>query len=103
MLTRLPVLPPVSTVGLKTDDCSDLVLKVRNQMLETLREISRKVPSADSKGDPTPSSSIAVDTPQPPPVVEDIPAAELLQKGKKASENGTDEEDDEMVLVGRPT
>jgi len=39
---KIKVLPPVSTDGLTADDVNDLVEKVRNQMLETLKELTEE-------------------------------------------------------------
>lgn len=139
--SELSVLPPVETTGLTTEDVPALVVRVRDQMLETLRDISVKVPSGQTEKtnesprdllqattgqSDAPSDSSAPGTGKhtaPPPHI----VTEILPKGRaspesrelltssssssfggsgrrsEASENGAETEEDEgMVLVGRP-
>ncbi len=85
-------------------------------MLDTLREISVRVPQVKTREDPSlsaaaPDNSTAQsDVQKTPAVVEDVPgmsesgeAKPSRPKTKEPSENGTEEEDEGMVLVGRPT
>ncbi|KAJ3114500.1 1-acylglycerol-3-phosphate O-acyltransferase [Phlyctochytrium bullatum] len=41
---KIKVLPPIETTGLTVSDIDDLVERTRNQMVDTLREISKPVP-----------------------------------------------------------
>ncbi|KAF9035042.1 acyltransferase-domain-containing protein [Hymenopellis radicata] len=110
---KVRVLPAVTTQGLKPEDTNDLVIRVRSQMLHTLREISVRVPPREepSSSAVSPANSPAQsDVQKTPAVVEDVPAMSesgeakprAAQKAKEPSENGTEEEDEGMVLVGRP-
>jgi lysophosphatidate acyltransferase len=116
------VLPPISTTGLTTDEVSALATRVRDQMLTTLRGISINVPwrgvekslVTDSADDAaiadrsTPSPSIPSEMPTeatvpPSPTDIEAPSTDGSQILKDGSENGTEtEEDDGMVLVGHP-
>ncbi|KAF7355774.1 1-acyl-sn-glycerol-3-phosphate acyltransferase [Mycena sanguinolenta] len=130
---RIRVLPPVHTTGMTAENVPTLITTVRDQMLAALKDISTKAPStAPAKSiappDPAALSSVAavisdvVDdhtTAIPEDAVfEAIPAPATVPvsaskeslasssfEGVAGSENGTEtEEDDEgMVLVGRPT
>lgn len=123
-------LPPVSTEGLTGADVGDLTVRVRQLMLEALREISD--PNAPPAPD-TPSEvfklsqttkDVSVDTPPTPkestpvPSTADVtasrardvvteerpvtPHSEVTSEGSvRRSENETEEEEG-MVLVGRP-
>lgn len=144
------VLPPIPTTGLTEADAGALAIRVREQMVNALREISVHVaapkslsptpqPTTESKSDfpPLASSAAAVaspDFPTPPqsqlyepeivpavdaragePQIPVIPSSDSIAASvssiisggeKQPSENGTEtstEEDDGMVLVGRPT
>ncbi|KAJ7167694.1 hypothetical protein C8R46DRAFT_1093848 [Mycena filopes] len=115
---RVRVLPPIPTADLTAADVPDLVTRVRDQMLATLIEISSKAsPSAPAPekpiAPPNPASMSSVaavmsdvvsdhSTAMPADAVFDAHAAAAGVTG--SSENGTEtEEDDEgMVLVGRP-
>lgn len=122
------VLPPIPTTGLTASDVPALAARVRDQMLETLREISI-VPS----GRPEKSEETTRDIPQSPSITppsvdsNPFPTKELPSNfaGVEAntgssmsiassfssnlsqssvSENGAETEEDEgMILVGRPT
>lgn len=109
-LTPFIVLPPVDTKNLRAEDTNDLVLRVRSQMLETLREISVKSPPLEgpTTSPATQKGALEVDS-KTPVVVEDIPAMEAKPvpssgKAREGSDNGTETEEEEgMVLVGRPS
>ncbi|KAF8272084.1 hypothetical protein EI94DRAFT_1770020 [Lactarius quietus] len=127
---KVRALPPVSTEGLTAADVSDLAVRVHQQMLETLREIS------DPNAPPAPETpseiftlsntakDVSVDTPATPkestpvPSTADVtasqprdvvaeerpvtPHSEVTSEGSiRRSENETEEEEG-MVLVGRP-
>jgi len=125
---KVRVLPAISTEGLTPEDVPALTIRVRDQMLAALREISVKVPgqeekekTRDTKEAPkeiaTPVASASLSVPSSAALSEGVspsPLPEALlrdgsRKGSKdgsASENGTEtstEEDDGMVLVGRPS
>jgi lysophosphatidate acyltransferase len=123
------VLPPVSTEGLTAADVGELATRVHGLMLETLREISdpnappppaasaQAVSMAQSEkenlvvGPSTPKETTPVpfagdvDVPQPRNVPEkrpETPQSEVMSEGSiLRSENDTEEEEG-MVLVGRP-
>jgi hypothetical protein len=110
------VLPPIPTAGLSIEDVSALSTRVRDQMLTTLREISVTVPSekppltevlgdaASTEGTPTPtipSEPTLRDEDSEPADMASATSSRVLQKD--GSENGTETEEDEgMVLVGHP-
>jgi lysophosphatidate acyltransferase len=114
------VLPPIPTAGLTGEDVHDLADRVREQMLQTLHEISGKKPSrpqdtspaAGSKTlDPPITSSVMIsedsqsgsDVPGAPERSENVGESVGSIRKKDGSENGTETEEDEgMVLVGRP-
>ncbi|KAF8345600.1 hypothetical protein F5887DRAFT_1061724 [Amanita rubescens] len=117
---KVRVLPPVSTTGLKDQDASDLAVRVRDLMIEALREISVKVPTGQTRGETKvevhPSASgPQTDTPQlsEAKLPQHIPAVEekenvessaSLTMSSSTSEYGAETEEDEgMILVGRPT
>lgn len=114
------VLPPISTTGLTVADIPALATRVRDQMLETLREIS-VVPTGSGQGEKSEeklSSPPSEDTSRvnPSPTISDPVSdanassaslassfsASTLSKSE-VSENGAETEEDEgMILVGRP-
>ncbi|CAA7259911.1 unnamed protein product [Cyclocybe aegerita] len=123
-IIKVRVLPAIPTTGLTPADVGSLSTRVRDVMLEALREISPKVPSESS-------SKAAASNPQEEKVREPAePVADLLLptspvpntltkksssssiassaassvvRNTNSSENGTETEEDEgMVLVGRP-
>jgi len=121
---KVRVLPPVSTTDLGTADVNDLANQLRDQMFATLREISAQVPGHpdDSSLVVGPGVSNPADPAQSAP---DEPTSEAIQERVESgdsfmsnsevgqpsssriraegSENGTETEEDEgMVLVGRP-
>ncbi|TFK55431.1 1-acylglycerol-3-phosphate O [Heliocybe sulcata] len=111
---KIKVLPPVSTEGLTTADIPDLVSRVRDSMVAALREISIPVPSSaypESKAeDIKPAQEEkrnTVDEPvQPAPEPEHSESETPSESGEsvRRSDNGTETEEDEgMVLVGRPS
>ena len=123
------MLPPIPTEGLTVEDVGDLATRVHGQMLEVLREISDPnappPPVAPAEaffvsqsekenpvvGPPTPKETTPVpfagdvDVPQPRNVPEErpeTPHSEVTSEGStRRSENDTEEEEG-MVLVGRP-
>lgn len=126
-----PVLPPISTTGLSAADVPELANRVRDQMLAVLREISVKVPSGSSQKtedtsrdypEPAPEeSAVPIFDPServspthvPEPILEasngssaSIASSSTSSHNWKseASENGAETEEDEgMILVGRPS
>jgi len=118
---KVRVLPPVSTTGLKTQDVSDLAVRVRNLMVEALYDISAKAPagqlkkaeehlSASAPEKVTPQLSEA-QFPQKIPVVEENVGSLTMSSSTSSlhtwqsgtSEYGAETEEDEgMILVGRP-
>ncbi|KIY66699.1 acyltransferase-domain-containing protein [Cylindrobasidium torrendii FP15055 ss-10] len=113
---KVKVLPPVDTTGMTAADASTLAVTVRQQMLDTLREISTKTnamfpPAADTKIPPTVSAGSTESTTEinasPKVVPSNAPPVDELVTSKRSggSEHGTEtstEEDEGMVLVGRP-
>lgn len=125
------MLPPVPTVGLTAADVGDLAVRIRGQMLQVLREISDpnapapptipaesfsvsrtekdapvKAPSILKETTPVPSTSFGdMTASQPRDVSEErpqTPYSEITSEGSiRRSENDTEEEEG-MVLVGRP-
>lgn len=137
ILTIPAVLPPVSTTGLTAADVGALSVRVREMMVEALREISVAVPSSDKKGpistssppteapasrsqDPLahvlpsvteagPDVSVSTDSrsesraSQATSFSEDFSSPPSSGHGYEGSETGAETEEDEgMVLVGRP-
>jgi lysophosphatidate acyltransferase len=121
----LPVLPPVSTTDLGTADVTDLANGLRDQMLVTLREMSGHAETAkEASSLSAPDESKPADSLEPTPPGMEEPAPEvpqaraesglsfmsnsevsptLIRIRSEGSENGTETEEDEgMVLVGRP-
>ena len=123
------VLPAISTTGLTAQDVGPLSTRLRDLMLKTLEEISSAVPSSantsDSKSAPstTPEAQIPLATiptptesdPSSTPTNEsrsesrastyasDFPPGSPALSRFGGSENGVETEEDEgMVLVGRP-
>ncbi|KAF7975630.1 hypothetical protein HWV62_9067 [Athelia sp. TMB] len=119
---KIKVLPPVPTAGLTTEDVSSLTTRVRDQMLSTLREISIDVSSGTAAKSHDSKASLNAAVVTDPPVVS--PESKLTELApsrpettgssdtssvsgsdirKEGSEAGTETEEDEgMVLVGRP-
>jgi lysophosphatidate acyltransferase len=103
--TRLLVLPPVKTEGKTAADVGALAESVREQMVAALRDISRR---DDEEIDPSVRKGHAktgetrdtrpVEATSPPGIV-DASIAGTEAAAKQAVES---EEDDELVLVGRP-
>ncbi|KAI0053666.1 1-acylglycerol-3-phosphate O [Auriscalpium vulgare] len=128
---KMKVLPPVSTAGLTTKDVGDLAIRIHDQMVAALREISdpsapppptsaASATPAKSHDEPSvdapavPSSASPTPAPQPPPETDtrpetpitpttsEAPSEESVRR-RESSENGAETEEDEgMVLVGRP-
>lgn len=120
-VARLSVLPPISTTGLTTDDIGDLAARTREQMLETLRDISEsqsQTPPENNEISASQTRDIREQTPTPNlPSIDTAPVALSRESDTEAesstpsvsssrrdgSENGVETEEDEgMVLVGRP-
>ncbi|KAF8076792.1 hypothetical protein FPV67DRAFT_1665040 [Lyophyllum atratum] len=131
-IIKVRVLPPISTTGLTTTDIPELTTRVRDQMLKTLREISAvppghsQKPEEEVRNDHSETSSIIPSLPSPgdasPTIAsQQATSSESLGTGTSSaslassfsvsnlsksemSENGADTEEDEgMILVGRPT
>jgi len=106
-LLKIRVLPPIPTSGLKETDVTELSVRTREQMVAALREISS--PSCDTPATlpnkevraertPTPSHS-TIETERSTPT----PEGSVASSRREGSENGVETEEDEgMVLVGRP-
>lgn len=120
------VLPPIPTIGLTASDIPGLATRVRNQMLEALHEISIVPP-----GQPERKSEVEISPPGLAPIVEEevkvspyvnqersmssdrnleptsgssTSIASSFNSSAVISEKGTETEEDEgMILVGRPT
>ncbi|KAF9448996.1 1-acylglycerol-3-phosphate O [Macrolepiota fuliginosa MF-IS2] len=127
---KVRVLPPIPTEGLTTADINDLMKRVRDQMLEALREISEHArkpviteekekgalldQASEKEQHSFSGANIAANPPTPP--VESGADDQKLDESKgssvslassvassAASEAGGETEEDEgMVLVGRP-
>ncbi|KDQ64216.1 hypothetical protein JAAARDRAFT_27841 [Jaapia argillacea MUCL 33604] len=125
---KIKVLPPISTTGLTAADVGDLANRVHDQMVAALREISDPLPSPTESQETKPSEEAKPLLESPDvPVVDQRAAASPTSTSKEeetlasppssaasesgfstrrteGSENGTETEEDEgMVLVGRPT
>ncbi|RDX53790.1 1-acylglycerol-3-phosphate O [Lentinus brumalis] len=127
---KVKVLPPVPTTGLIAADAGALAIRVHDMMVEALREISAPPPpgmepkSAEPAVTTSPIPTVASPTPAPaeptPKEPEQLRAdsrastntsensvssSPVLSHSKmEGSEYGTEtEEDDGMVLVGRPS
>jgi lysophosphatidate acyltransferase len=130
---KVRVLPPVPTTGLSSEDTSTLAVHVRDQMLQALRDISVKDSfqttekegefqvgnfGSETRVNPGSPQSVEVVSSQIP--IQEKPVQEAALEGSSlamsasasslntwksgASENGTETEEDEgMILVGRPT
>ena len=121
------VLPPIPTTGLTVADVTELSIRVREQMVAALREISSPAEpssSASSQSKPPvlgatspslPSEKVEEDAKEvesakivepvtrPSTAQSEVPPSPTMSR-TSISENGTEtEEDDGMVLVGRPT
>ena len=119
------VLPPVPTTGLTSEDTSTLATHVRDQMLQALRDISVQVslPKTEKEGEFEVGDATSKTRVNPQPVeivsegqipIQEKPVAAPLAMSASASslntwksgasEAGTETEEDEgMILVGRPT
>lgn len=116
------VLPPISTTGLSAADVGTLSARVRDQMLDALRDLSGKLHPKQSEGqdgpDAPPDSTISTTLSV---IGNDPESLEAMAAGvegsssslasfstsssrRRASEAGTETEEEEgMILVGRPT
>ncbi|ETW84083.1 hypothetical protein HETIRDRAFT_314709 [Heterobasidion irregulare TC 32-1] len=98
---KIKVLPPVPTTGLTVADVADLAVRVHDQMVAALREISDPSTARPprSPAGPAPAS----DSPPAREKQRENSAVEAPLRRREGSENGTETEEDEgMVLVGRP-
>ncbi|KAG6336488.1 hypothetical protein ID866_2602 [Astraeus odoratus] len=123
---KLRVLPPIPTASLTAADVSDLAARVRDEMLDTLREISVKVVIAEKSTGiqgttPEPSSTVAeLEEDEGPAVTNEvlsgvpetpsettsessefIKAARGLKMDGSVSEYAAETDDEGNVLVGR--
>ncbi|CEL59275.1 lysophosphatidate acyltransferase [Rhizoctonia solani AG-1 IB] len=110
---KIRVLPPIPTKDLTAADVTELAERTRESMLQTLKDISVRVPSDARESTPKPST---VPTPAPVPESESIvDVRELLPEGKSTSREeaptasqrsvaGSESEatDEDMVVVDRP-
>jgi lysophosphatidate acyltransferase len=121
----LLVLPPIPTVGLTSKDAGELSIRVREQMVETLHEISTHAtrPTVTEKMQEPMSVEQKPLVAAPESVIEptspatssasalgissssaSIVSSVSSRSSGRASENGAETEEDEgMVLVGRPS
>ena len=124
------VLPPISTVGLTPADVGSLTTRVRDQMLEALREISpvpvehhqiKEEPEDEARDQPSDFESHKPQMGAASPIIATILGPTIIdgasssvslasstasssEQWKSASEAGTETEEDEgMILVGRPS
>lgn len=126
------MLPPISTTGLSAADVGTLSTRVRDQMVDTLRDISGKLDSKNQSEGSHFRQDAPRDAPSDSPLESTIPTTlspvigvELESSETKldvdetsassstsssrrrtldGSEAGTETEEDEgMILVGRPT
>lgn len=127
---KVRVLPPISTVGLTPADVGSLTTRVRDQMLEALREISpvpvehhqiKEEPEDEARDQPTDFESHKPQMVAASPIIATILGPTIidaasssvslasstvssLEQWKSGSEAGTETEEDEgMILVGRPS
>ncbi|KAF6762066.1 1-acylglycerol-3-phosphate O-acyltransferase [Ephemerocybe angulata] len=116
---KVKVLPPIPTVGLTSADIGQLAISVREQMVETLHEISSHATPPSAKKEPTPVPQPQVAFSEKPPA-SPTPSSQSSALGvsasttslasststvstRRSSENGAETEEDEgMILVGRP-
>lgn len=124
---RVKVLPPIQTVGLTGKDVSELAVRVREQMVSVLHDISTHAirPSNEKQAESDHAAEIQA---QKPIVEEKVPASpapsstsqasgqglfvsdstvslasSISTRRSRSSDNGADTEEDEgMVLVGKP-
>lgn len=119
---KVRVLPPISTTGLTAADVGTLSTNIRDQMLGTLHEISGKLdseadshlhqaasPDVPSDSGPVIELSAPVISTEPESLPDVAGSSSSLASSsdssrRRASEAGTETEEDEgMILVGRPT
>lgn len=99
------MLPPIATVGLTAAEVSGLAARVHDQMLDALREISGVAAGREegaAKADEAEAVS-ASPTLTDPSISSASIASSSLASSRAASERGVETEEDEgMILVGRP-
>ncbi|KAG6897177.1 hypothetical protein C0992_003566 [Termitomyces sp. T32_za158] len=103
---KVRVLPPVPTAGLGAEDIPELITRVQDQMMDTLREIS-VVPSsqASEKAQPEEKESEegkGSEAGKLEPASTDA-GASSVSLVSSISTMASMEEDEGMILVGRPT
>jgi len=113
---KIRILPPIPTLGLKDTDVTELSVRTREQMIVALREISSPVTSSNDAPSQPPAKESQIDrTPTPSQMSVDTkseigtetssptPEGSVASSRREGSENGVETEEDEgMVLVGRP-
>jgi len=111
---KIRVLPPIPTAGLESNDVSQLAIQTREKMVAALREIS--TPASSDTPPPPPSKHAAPPLSIQPSQISveatselgserqlTTPEGSITSSRKEGSENGMETEEDEgMVLVGRP-
>ncbi|KAI0036711.1 hypothetical protein K488DRAFT_67345 [Vararia minispora EC-137] len=122
-ILTIRVLPPISTEGLTAADVQSLAERVRTQMIVALREISDpnapSPPSLHTSVEKTPApvapaaerEPVVATAPDPAPAPDNkggiatpaTPASEAMSLSEESAYRGSETEEDEgMVLVGRP-
>jgi hypothetical protein len=107
------VLPPISTIGLTSEDVTRLSETTHDEMLKVLQEISAPGPSGiKSHSGPQKSESTATSAPAPTAELRQRPAEqsrgpEELQQApaltkRRGSDSTEDEMDDDAVLIEKP-
>ncbi|WRT63542.1 uncharacterized protein IL334_000447 [Kwoniella shivajii] len=125
---KIKVLPPISTIGLSSEDVTKLSEDTREKMLSTLKEISAPSPSAlsslsgnqaqpeviesekavEKEDEEKKDESIHLDIEKPPIVQDGLRRRQTdeMTNTSKSSKNGGDSTEDEMdddaVLLRRP-
>ena len=117
------VLPPVPTAGLTSSDVGDLAVRLRTQMVETLRELSGDsdvpapsveepkvaavrediAPTTANVSAPSPERDETPQPPSPAPRTLAVDTSIPQDSRRNGSDKGPEtESDDGMVLVDRP-
>ncbi|KAH8834386.1 hypothetical protein DL96DRAFT_1522072 [Flagelloscypha sp. PMI_526] len=111
---KVKVLPPIPTTGLSASDVSDLTLRTREAMLGTLKAIStaptaavKNIPQKELSPTPQPEPRKPAPTPRAAAPLRMSASKESLASSSSGAhgsrESGAETEEDEgMVLVGRP-
>ncbi|EIW76203.1 acyltransferase-domain-containing protein [Coniophora puteana RWD-64-598 SS2] len=119
---KVRVLPPIPTAGLSKDDVADLTTRVRDTMLEALRDISVPVPAEVKADEPLAKTGLPAKEEVPSEAsksaeqVVPVPSAEPSEGSsseaaspdlhrsrtlKEGSEYGAETDDEGNVLIGR--